>query len=47
MKILWSAELIFLGELQIGGGSLAKGYINDEELTMKKVYYGCKRGTLV
>ena len=24
------------GELQIGGGSLAKGYINDEELTMKK-----------
>lgn len=23
------------GELQIGGGSLAKGYINDEELTMK------------
>lgn len=24
------------GELQIGGGSLAKGYINDEVLTMKK-----------
>lgn len=24
------------GELQIGGGSLAKGYINDEELNMKK-----------
>ena len=24
------------GELQIGGGSLANGYINDEELTMKK-----------
>lgn len=29
-------EVNIPGELQIGGGSLAKGYINDEELTMKK-----------
>ena len=31
------------GELQIGGGSLAKGYINDEELTMKKFITDIRR----